>query len=173
MISIPTFIAVPVAVWLRKGVQSWPLLPYVWGGSATTWILSDLPSPAPGSFEPWLINAGAAVGILAGIFLLWNQAKQAIGRKPEIGDELKELERKIEEVDRRRSVGIAGVHSKVDARMDAADNGLQMEMRLMNARISETEVTLSALDERTKTTNHTVDSISAKVDTLLSRSRKP
>jgi hypothetical protein len=175
------FLAVSATAGL--GGPSSPALSAMLGsiGSAATAFLADISTAVPPpSLGAWLQNLlyvfGVAFFLLGGI----EKIKGLFGRTPPIGHEIEKLRgemktmekdvcAEIAAVDRRRSAGVAGAHSKIDAQ----DTGVQTELRLMNARISETEGTLKALDERTKGTLHTVDSISGKVDTLLGRGRRP
>lgn len=141
-----------------------------------TALLAEIPGTPPDGYGQFmssvLYTCGAIFFLLGGI----EKIKSIFGRKPALNEEFDSLGKKIvevevtvrkeiAEVDRRRSVGIAGCHAKIDTQ----DTGVQTELRLMNARISETEVTLGRLDERSLTTIHAVDSINDKIDRALSK----
>ena len=104
--------------------------------------LAQLPTPAPGTIEAWLIPA-AAVGSLV---LL---AKKLFLRKPAGGDDLvtrAELHREL-----------AAVHDKIDARFLALSEKIDRNQKELLAaldrqatRISQVEAAIARLDERTK-----------------------
>lgn len=151
------------------------LAPFYGGGAASaTPILADAIPQITEASSAWMNQLLVWTGIL--FFLIGGiaQGKALFARKPAITEELQNLERKIEvaqktmeskidESDRRRSVGIAGAHKEADRHATE----LRAEINDVKEKLSIIDKTQSALDERTKTTNHTVDSISLKVDRLL------
>lgn len=124
--------------------------------------LAQIPEVSP-AFGPWVNQLFVALGIVAFVLMIVGQGKALFGRTPPVAEELKNLERQIAENDRRRSVGVAGAHAKSDAQ--AAE--LRTEMGAIREQLGELERAAAKLDERTNTTNHTVDSINLKVDQLL------
>lgn len=134
-------------------------LGYFPGGGFT---LAQIPEVSP-AFGPWVNQLFVALGIVAFVLMIVGQGKALFGRTPPVAEELKALEKQIAENDRRRSVGVAGAHAKSDAQ--AAE--LRAEMGAIREQLGELERAAAKLDERTNTTNHTVDSINLKVDQLL------
>lgn len=110
---------------LVGGNLPWPLLA-ITHSSATAGILpiADLGSPAPGTFEPWLINAAAAVALVGGLLWTWNQAKDAFGRKPAVDEELaafkRETEQKLDALEEK-----VVTHDDLDSRLDAAASEIE------------------------------------------------
>lgn len=91
---------VPPFAFPLRGLSPWPL-PSTGGDTgramAAFFPLADFESPTAAQFWPWLLCGAAVVASIGAIFFAWNQAKEALGRKPAMDDEVAELKRKIDD----------------------------------------------------------------------------
>jgi hypothetical protein len=108
---------IPIPFLVSHGLPSWSLLRVVASATAVMPVLADMPSPAPGTYEPWIINAAATVAMLGGGFWLWNQAREAFGRKPPVDEELAEFKKRIEDQ--------MVTHAELETRLDALANEME------------------------------------------------
>jgi hypothetical protein len=97
-------------------------------------LLAQLPAPAPGAIENWLVGA-AAVGSLA---LL---AKKLLGRKAPEGDFVTKTEFHQE---------ITAVRDKIDAHFLALTEKIEHLGVSIHGRLNQLESGLARVDERTK-----------------------
>ncbi len=131
------------------------------GATATAFLGEIMPSTAPSSVGAWLQNllyvAGVIFFLVAGI----KNVKELFGRTTPITAELRTLEKEMREAvehqDKRRASNTRDLFDAIEqSKQDLGD------------RIGKVERIQDVLDERTKSTNHKIDSVETKVDRLLS-----
>lgn len=176
-------------------------------------VFAQLPSAPIGDVGKWVLCLFGVIGIIAGLLHAWNEGVKAFGKKPPMGEQMRNsaaaLESKIEEVDRKRSVGIAGAHraqqqhaSEIRAEIipratlekellrldsdqkaislrvetvagmvtDAKDEVLKAgndRLAVMTKRLDQLDRHSATHEERSRNTQHALDSMSDKLDALI------
>jgi hypothetical protein len=153
--------------------------------AATAWmfrqfgLLADLPAPTSSQFWVWLLCAGLVVFLLSSLFWGWNQAKEALGRKPDTDEEIEalkkamvthsaleqrlsalatDIERKFEralheefkQLNGERSRSIAGLHEKVEETTKELRTELGERITIVDGLVREMQGQLKEFFRRTK-----------------------
>ena len=162
----------------------WPAFDPIEIGDGAWGMLAEMPMPPMSQVGATLWSLAVIIIIVGSLLRSRSEWKKTFGPNPPMDEQVKalgaELERKIEETDRRRSVGIAGAHAAAERhatelRTEAAARSTELrgEIKDMKEQLAEIEKTNAKLDERTQTTRHTIDSMNDKIDQLLRGSGKP
>lgn len=151
--------------------------------------LLQIPTPAPGTFEPWLWDAMLVVAILSAVLFAWNQGKEAFGRRPPFDQELDENREEMAKIAKEigdlqkvvigsaTKVEVIAAEKALEEKMEQRFNGLDEKRREdigdLHHKIESTKDLITAqVEDKARETRGAIATMQQQIISVLTSGRK-